>query len=90
MTLRTVTVPLGDRSYDVHVGAGAVARLPDLLPPTARRVAMVTQAGIPFADRGRARCSAIASSCASTSATGRRASRSSPSSTWRGRSPGPG
>jgi 5-deoxy-5-amino-3-dehydroquinate synthase len=48
--VRTVTVPLGDRSYDVHVGGGAIARLPDLIPSRARRVAVVTQAAIPFAD----------------------------------------
>jgi 5-deoxy-5-amino-3-dehydroquinate synthase len=47
--VRTVTVPLGDRSYDVHVGGGAIARLPDLVPSRARRVAVVTQAAIPFA-----------------------------------------
>jgi 5-deoxy-5-amino-3-dehydroquinate synthase len=47
--LRTVTVALGDRSYDVHVGAGSVRRLPDLLPARAKRVAVVTQAAIPFA-----------------------------------------
>ncbi|WP_227462466.1 3-dehydroquinate synthase family protein [Desertimonas flava] len=46
--LRTVTVPLGDRSYDVLVGAGAVEHLPSLLPATARRVAVITQAGIPL------------------------------------------
>ncbi len=47
--IRTVNVALGDRSYDVHVGAGAVTRLADLLPPRAKRVAVVTQATIPFA-----------------------------------------
>jgi 5-deoxy-5-amino-3-dehydroquinate synthase len=47
--LGTVTVALGERSYDVHVGAGAVVRLPELLPLRAKRVAMVTQAAIPFA-----------------------------------------
>lgn len=44
--IRTVTVPLGDRRYDVHVGHGARARLADVLPESARRVAVVTQAGI--------------------------------------------
>ena len=48
--LRTVTVALGERRYDVHVGAGALDVLPGLLPPSAKRVAIVTQAGIPFAD----------------------------------------
>lgn len=44
----TVRVPLGDRSYDVLVGSGARAELARLLPATARRVAVVTQQGIPF------------------------------------------
>ena len=41
-------MPLGDRSYDVVVGHGAVAELPGLLPASARRAVVVTQAGIPF------------------------------------------
>ncbi len=45
--MRRVTVPLADRSYDVVVGAGAVAELASLLPARARRVAVVTQAAIP-------------------------------------------
>ena len=45
-----VTVPLGDRSYPVHVGHGALSALPTLIPTTARRAAVVTQAGIPFGD----------------------------------------
>jgi 5-deoxy-5-amino-3-dehydroquinate synthase len=49
--VRTVNVPLGERSYDVIVGAGVVDNLTDLLPPVARRVAVVTQRGIPIADR---------------------------------------
>jgi 5-deoxy-5-amino-3-dehydroquinate synthase len=49
MSIHTVKVALGERSYDVYVGSGAVARLPDLLPARAARVAVVTQAGIPFA-----------------------------------------
>ena len=40
-------VPLGDRSYPVVVGAGARERLASLLPDGTRRVAVVTQAGIP-------------------------------------------
>jgi 5-deoxy-5-amino-3-dehydroquinate synthase len=44
-----VTVPLDDRSYDVVVGAGAIAELDALLPPSARRVAVVTQERIPLA-----------------------------------------
>ena len=46
----TVTVPLGARRYDVLVGHGARSRLAGLLPDTARRVAVVTQAGIPLGD----------------------------------------
>ncbi len=44
----TVRVPLGDRSYDVLVGVGARSELAAMLPAAARRVAVVTQAGIPF------------------------------------------
>ncbi|MGB7878890.1 MAG: 3-dehydroquinate synthase family protein [Ilumatobacteraceae bacterium] len=44
-----VTVPLGDRSYDAVVGDGAIAELDAMLPPTASRVAIVTQEGIPLA-----------------------------------------
>ncbi len=44
----TVRVPLGDRSYDVLVGHGARHELSALLPATARRAAVVTQAGIPL------------------------------------------
>jgi 5-deoxy-5-amino-3-dehydroquinate synthase len=49
--VRTVTVPLGERSYDVVVGRGVVDQLANLFPPTSRRVAVVTQRGIPIADR---------------------------------------
>ena len=45
--LRTVTVPIGERSYDVLVGRDATARLGSLLPTTAKRAAIVTQRGIP-------------------------------------------
>src|SRR5262245_40037078 len=44
----TVAVPLGERSYPVLVGAGAAGELAALLPATAKRAAVVTQAGIPF------------------------------------------
>jgi 5-deoxy-5-amino-3-dehydroquinate synthase len=44
----TVQVPLGDRSYDVIVGHGARHELAILLPPTAKRAVIVTQAGIPL------------------------------------------
>jgi 5-deoxy-5-amino-3-dehydroquinate synthase len=42
-----VTVPLGARSYDVLVGAGARHALDEILPAGARRLAVVTQDGIP-------------------------------------------
>jgi len=45
--LRTIPVDLGDRSYDVIVGAGARHRLAEVLPPKAARAAVVTQAAIP-------------------------------------------
>ncbi len=45
--LRRVRVPLGERAYDVVVGHGALTELRGLIPPTARRAAIVTQAGIP-------------------------------------------
>ncbi len=43
----TVRVPLADRSYDVLVGHGARSELAALLPRSARRAAIVTQAGVP-------------------------------------------
>jgi 5-deoxy-5-amino-3-dehydroquinate synthase len=43
-----VNVPLADRSYDVVIGEGAVAELAGLLPRSAKRVAVVTQPGIPL------------------------------------------
>ena len=46
--MRRVIVPLADRSYDVVIGNGAVAELGDLVPQTARSVAVVTQPGIPI------------------------------------------
>ncbi len=41
-------VPLGDRSYDVLVGAGARHELAAIVPPSARRALVVTQAAIPI------------------------------------------
>ncbi len=41
-----VEVPVGDRSYTALVGPGARHALADVLPERARRVAVVTQAGI--------------------------------------------
>jgi 5-deoxy-5-amino-3-dehydroquinate synthase len=43
-----VNVPLADRSYEVVVGNGAISELDALVPASARRVAVVTQAGIPL------------------------------------------
>jgi 5-deoxy-5-amino-3-dehydroquinate synthase len=45
--LHRVPVPLGDREYDVWIGAGALDRLAALLPGSAQRAAIVTQASIP-------------------------------------------
>ena len=45
--MRRVRVELGARAYDVVVGDGAVSEVGALLPPTARRVAVVTQQGVP-------------------------------------------
>jgi 5-deoxy-5-amino-3-dehydroquinate synthase len=44
----TVHVDLGDRSYDVLVGAGAREWLPSVVPSGAKRAAIVTQPGINF------------------------------------------
>ena len=43
--MHRVTVPLGARSYDVLVGAGARHALEEVLPAGARRLAVVTQDG---------------------------------------------
>ena len=54
MTTHTVTVHAGGESYPVLVGAGVGAELADRLPPSVRRVAVVTQATIPLSvDPGR-------------------------------------
>ncbi|HRE02504.1 MAG TPA: 3-dehydroquinate synthase family protein [Ilumatobacteraceae bacterium] len=45
---RIVSVPLGDRSYDVIVGYGVRERIGELLPASARRAVVVTQDGLPF------------------------------------------
>ncbi len=44
----TVPVELGDRSYDVLVGSGAREWLPSVLPASAKRAAIVTQASVGF------------------------------------------
>lgn len=46
--LRHVSVDLGDRSYDVVVGRGARQELAAVLPKSAKRAVVVTQAGIPL------------------------------------------
>lgn len=46
--IRRIEVPIGDRSYDVLVGRGAARQIGDLLPPTAKRAAIVTQHGVPI------------------------------------------
>jgi 5-deoxy-5-amino-3-dehydroquinate synthase len=46
---RSVRVPLGERAYDVLVGRGVRTELASVLPPSARRAAVITQAGIPLA-----------------------------------------
>lgn len=46
--LRTITVPLADRTYDVLVGHGARRELASLLPSSARRAVVVTQPGVPL------------------------------------------
>ncbi len=43
----TVRIDLGDRSYDVIVGNGVLDRVQQMLPSSVRRVAIVTQEGIP-------------------------------------------
>jgi 5-deoxy-5-amino-3-dehydroquinate synthase len=44
----TVEVPLADRSYPVHVGFGVRELLPEVLPEGAKRVAVITQAEVPW------------------------------------------
>ena len=47
MTVRQVTVDLGERSYEVHIGHGLIDSIDALIPPSASRVAIVTQEAIP-------------------------------------------
>ena len=44
---RRVHVGLGDRSYHVVVGAGATRELISLVPKSVRRIALITQTGVP-------------------------------------------
>lgn len=46
--MHRVRVDLGDRSYDVVVGKGAVNELASLVPGAVRRIAVVTQDGLPI------------------------------------------
>lgn len=45
-----IHVELGDRSYDVVVGQGAIADLPEHVDDKVKRIAVVTQEGIPCVD----------------------------------------
>jgi 5-deoxy-5-amino-3-dehydroquinate synthase len=45
--IRRVRVELGERSYDVVVGAGAVSEVGSLLPSAANRAVIVSQVGVP-------------------------------------------
>ncbi len=49
--LHTVSVDLGDRSYDVIVGRGALSALSEVVPDAVQRIVVVSQEGIPIADR---------------------------------------
>lgn len=50
--MKRVTVPLGDRSYEVIVGRGAKASLAEMIPAATRRAAVITQSGLPTVDPG--------------------------------------
>lgn len=43
----TVNVALGERAYDVIVGAGSVTELPNIIPRGVKRAVIVSQTGIP-------------------------------------------
>lgn len=45
-SIQEVLVPLGERSYSVFVGKGAVSHIHQLLPQSAKRAVVVTQSGI--------------------------------------------
>ncbi|NBY12293.1 MAG: hypothetical protein EBQ75_05015 [Actinobacteria bacterium] len=47
MTLRRERVELGDRSYDVVIGDGAIGEIGGLIPKTAVRAVVVTQQHLP-------------------------------------------
>lgn len=48
--LHRVRVDLGERSYDVLVGHGTLQHLPHIVPSGVKRIAVVSQRGIPVAD----------------------------------------
>lgn len=45
--MKSVTVELGDRSYPVIIGRDVLGHVDTMIPDTARRIAIVTQDGIP-------------------------------------------
>ena len=45
--IHRVRVGLGERSYDVVIGGGAIGELATLVPATVRRIALITQTGVP-------------------------------------------
>ena len=47
MTLRRERVELGERSYDVVIGDGAINQLGSVVPTSARRAVVVTQQHLP-------------------------------------------
>lgn len=47
MTIHLVPVLLGERSYEVHVGHGAISNFGSTLPASVRRLIIVTQRSIP-------------------------------------------
>ena len=47
--IRSVTVPIPGRPYQVLVGRGAAERLGELIPGSAKRAAVVSQSGVPLA-----------------------------------------
>lgn len=55
----TVAVPIGERSYPVHVGHGALDSLPEVVAGTASRALVVTQRGIPGDVAGRLRAAGL-------------------------------
>lgn len=44
---RRVRVALGERSYDVAVGSGAISQLASMIPPGVKRAVIVSQVGVP-------------------------------------------